>query len=113
MLKKKLSIEVKKIVLNSLTKRIIDPMRLQFLNDTKINGYHYWRKTDNNWNVVCWTSVAFVALVILKDQVERDYFLRQTFENTQLFLDNLRDDGYFSEGNKIFVFFLTFLVQFI
>ena len=98
MLKEKLSTKVKEIILNSLQKRILEPMRLQLLNDSFIIKKHYWTRTDNNWNVVCWTNVAFVALTIIEDLDERDIFIRQAFQNTQLFLNNILKDGYFNEG---------------
>ena len=99
MLNETLSKDVKDIVLKSLITRIVEPMRLQFSNNSWVVKHHYWSQTDNNWNVVCWTNVAFVALTIIEDQYERDYFIRQAFQNTQLFLNNILEDGYFNEGN--------------
>ena len=40
----------------------------------------------------------FVALTIIEDLDERDLFIRQAFQNTQLFLNNILKDGYFNEG---------------
>ena len=98
MLNEKLSSELKHAILQALEQRILEPMRLTFKNDSWMINKHYWTQVDNNWNIVCWTSIAFVGLVTLNDQAERDYFITQAFKNTQKFLNNLRDDGFYNEG---------------
>ena len=109
MLNQKLSLKVKQLILDTLELRILEPMRLTFYNDSWAVGKHYWMQVENNWNIVCWTSVAFIGLVTLKNQIERDYFISKAFQNTQKFLNNIRDDGYFNEGIKKI---LTYLIIF-
>ena len=57
MFKEKLSEATKTNVLNALDKRIFQPMKLSFANDSWIKSKHSWETSEDNWNPVCWAGV--------------------------------------------------------
>ena len=83
-------------------------MRLSFQNNSWIKHVQHWEKSDNNWNVVCWSSLAVIGLTVLSDQKERDYFIKKAFKNTRFFLNSIHTDGYFIEGSFSFYCFFFF-----
>ena len=103
MLEERLSERTKKNILDSLENRIFNPMRQSFANNTWLKKIQYWEKDDNNWNVVCWSCVAFTALAALPNKTEREFFINKAFTDTQFFFNNLREDGYFNEGDYNFI----------
>jgi hypothetical protein len=44
--------------LNTIEKRLIQPMDLHFSGDPDILHRHWWKDIQENMNVVCWGAVA-------------------------------------------------------
>lgn len=96
MLDDKLSPEIRKIVYDSLERRVFHPVRLA-LEEQNLDIAPWIMKT-NNWNSVCWSGVIAAAMAVIPDKYERAYFLAAAEYYSQNAMDGYKSDGYCTEG---------------
>jgi len=91
----KINSELKKVVLETLKKRITEPtFKLAMSNATDKS----WLTKTSNWNAVCLAGVTGAVLTTSNDIDERKQIIQIAEEYSKNFISGFLDDGYCSEG---------------
>ena len=99
MLGDKISESTKLNVLNAIETRVIKPMDLHFAGNKEVLSRHWWKDRESNWNLVCWSGVAMIAVSLISDQTKRDKYVSAAFTGSLPYSWSIwNPDGYMLEG---------------
>jgi len=91
----KLSPETRKLILENVRRRVIDPF-IEMVDGKR--KAMWWMRGTNNWNAVCHACVTGAALGLADSKDERTKIVQAAVKNSQRFLQGFTSDGYCSEG---------------
>jgi len=97
----KLSIKIRKEVLDALYTRIFNPIARSI--ETK-NNDNSWLTKTNNWNAVCLAGVTGAALASIPEKEERAKFVAIGERYSKNSVIGFTDDGYCTEGLGYFAY---------
>jgi hypothetical protein len=90
-----MSDELKKLVADNVSRRVLDPFAAMMRGERPLNN---WLTIQNNWNAVCLCNVTGAALAQLSDRHERALYLAGAEKYSNSYLAGFDDDGYCVEG---------------
>jgi hypothetical protein len=104
----KISPTMRTDVINSLYKRVFNPILKTLENGDKL---HPWLLVTNNWNAVCLAGVTGAALTVIDDKYERAKYIYIAQKYISNYIEGFTDDGYCTEGLGYYNFgFSHFLI---
>ncbi len=91
----KLSPAVREELRKNVHQRVLVPIKIMIAGK---RSPHWWFKTGNNWNAVCWANVTGAALALIEAPQERALYVAAAEHYINYFLNDFPEDGYCSEG---------------